>query len=60
MPKPEIDFEKCQHCGVCVDVCPLQCFEKKKDKVEITKPNECIGCRSCEVQCPQAALTVKD
>lgn len=60
MPKPTINMAKCQHCGVCVDVCPVQVFAKEKGKVAAKKPNECIGCRSCEVQCPQAAIAVSD
>ena len=60
MPKPIIDYSKCTTCGSCVEVCPVQVFEKKDDKVVVAKPNECIACKACEAQCPQKAITVED
>ena len=33
MPKPVIDYKKCTNCGNCIDVCPMDVFEKEGDKV---------------------------
>ncbi len=60
MPKPIIDYKKCTTCETCVGVCPVQVFEKKGDKVVVAKPEECIGCRACETQCPEKAIKVED
>ncbi len=60
MPKPIIDYKKCTTCETCVGVCPVQVFEKKNNKVEVAKPEDCIGCRACEVQCPEKAIKVED
>ena len=60
MPKPTIDQSKCTKCGTCIEVCPVQVFEKKDDKVVVAKPGECIGCRACESQCPAEAIKVED
>jgi NAD-dependent dihydropyrimidine dehydrogenase PreA subunit len=60
MPKPIIDAKKCTVCGTCVDTCPVNVFEKKEDKIEIAKPDDCIGCRACEAACPVQAINVED
>jgi len=44
MPKPVIDYKKCTNCGNCVDICPMQVFEKENDKVVVKHPDKCIGC----------------
>jgi NAD-dependent dihydropyrimidine dehydrogenase PreA subunit len=60
MPKPIIDYKKCNACGTCIDVCPMDVFEKENNKVVVKHPEKCIGCRACEVQCPQGAIKIVD
>ena len=64
MPKPIIDYEKCTVSKTCVDVCPMEVFdvieEDGEEKVIVAKPDECIGCKACEVQCPEEAIVVED
>ena len=60
MPKPVIDYKKCTACATCVDICPMQVFEKEGDKVVVKHPDKCIGCRACEVQCPKGAIKIVD
>ncbi len=60
MPKPIIDSSKCSNCGTCVEICPVQVFAKENGKVIVKKPSECIGCRACEVQCPEECIKIKD
>lgn len=60
MPKPVIDKNKCTDCGTCIDVCPMSVFAKEGDKVVVKNAKECIGCRACEVQCPEEAITIED
>jgi 2-oxoglutarate ferredoxin oxidoreductase subunit delta len=60
MPKPKIDEKKCTNCGTCIEVCPMGVFEKGEKTAKVAKPDECIGCRACEVQCPEEAIKVED
>jgi NAD-dependent dihydropyrimidine dehydrogenase PreA subunit len=52
-------------CGLCVDIGPtgtLQLYDDPKNKygtsVKIDAPDFCIGCRMCELQCPDFAIFV--
>lgn len=72
--KIAIDQKKCSGCGTCAEVCPVQLYEVKNGKsavskakktpskgsVSVSDSGDCIGCRACEAQCPEAALKVTD
>ena len=70
-----VDKEKCKACGKCVSRCPkhlielvpyraeqhVQCASRDKGKtlMQACKVG-CIGCKKCEKECPQQAVTVTD
>lgn len=58
MVKIVVDNDKCTGCGTCVDTCPVAVFEIKDGKSVPAKPEECLVCRACEVQCPENAIQV--
>jgi len=58
MVKIVIDNHKCTGCGTCKDVCPVAVYEMKDEKSVAVKPDECLVCRACEVQCPESAIQV--
>ena len=63
MPKPIVD-NKCNLCKdqdemQCIKFCPVNVFEKGKTKSEVKRPDDCIGCRACEFNCPQKAIKIK-
>ncbi len=64
MPRVIIDLARCKGKGTCADVCPVSVFEikaiKGKRKSVAVNEKDCIGCRSCEVQCPEKAIKVQD
>jgi len=60
MPKPIINKEKCKGCFTCVEVCPVEVFAKDGEKAKVAKPDACIGCRACEVQCSEGAIKVEE
>ena len=57
---PIVDEEKCQGCGECVDVCPVEVFELQGEKSVAVNAEECLGCESCIEVCEPAAITVEE
>ena len=50
-------------CGTCYEVCPSECFDEPEGgKVAINEDNraDCVGCRACETQCPEEAITITE
>lgn len=56
-----LDEGKCTGCGVCVQVCPRNCYEIDRDRhlALIPRGNKCVKCGACIVQCPFDALFFK-
>lgn len=61
--KPYIENDKCVHCGICVQSCPVPGkavdFRKGKDKPPVYDYKKCIRCFCCQEMCPQKAIKVK-
>jgi len=55
-----IDREKCNGCGLCVDVCKDYNFEILDGKAKLTGKGifECIACAHCMLICPKDAIKV--
>lgn len=56
MIKQVVDERKCRGCGVCLKVCPSKVFEIKAGKAYPSNSGACIGCRMCEIHCPNYAI----
>ncbi len=54
-----IDYEKCTHCGVCVDYCRFDAIHNEGGKVVISETS-CDGCQLCSRICPLEAITMVD
>ena len=56
-----VDHEKCNGCGLCVEVCSDTVFELIDGKAVATQKNSlfgCIGCGQCMAVCPEGAISV--
>ena len=59
-----VDWDICDGCGICVDVCPVGVFEWKgasDDQLSSKKPlparePDCVQCFRCERECPVEAI----
>jgi 2-oxoglutarate ferredoxin oxidoreductase subunit delta len=60
MSHPVVDYKKCKSNFVCLEVCPMGVFAKENNKIVVKNPSACIGCRACEIQCPEKAIKVVD
>jgi NAD-dependent dihydropyrimidine dehydrogenase PreA subunit len=55
----KLDSEKCNGCGICMEVCPHPVFILVDKKVEIFDRDACIECGACALNCPTDALEVR-
>ena len=53
----QIDQEKCNGCGLCVDACPLQVISLENDKAKVDQ-DACTECGQCVDECPNKAISV--
>jgi len=59
---PEVAYiisEKCNLCGVCMNVCPVAAVEKPPTGMVIN-PVSCVGCGICVPRCPQEAIELNN
>ncbi len=56
---PEVDYEKCNFCGKCSEVCEYNAIVVAKNKVLIF-PELCHSCGGCILLCPQQAFKEKE
>jgi MinD superfamily P-loop ATPase len=56
--KPEIDYKKCNGCGLCAKNCRFSAIKIIDGKPKLNQ-FLCEGCGACEVICPQGAIKLK-
>jgi NAD-dependent dihydropyrimidine dehydrogenase PreA subunit len=53
-----LDSQRCRGVGYCQEVCPRGCYEvdRTRHTARIARPERCVQCGACIVQCPFDAL----
>ncbi len=51
----------CKACGICIAFCPKGVFRADKTGLpRVIDSDRCVGCRFCEIHCPDMAVTVQE
>jgi NAD-dependent dihydropyrimidine dehydrogenase PreA subunit len=53
-----IDYDKCDRCKKCVEVCTYGALEWFDGMSVVVNSNNCKDCRECERVCPNNAITI--
>ena len=57
----EVDREKCNRCGTCVDMCPMDVLHFGSSGYPYMKfRDDCWYCDYCVFLCPRQAVKMKD
>jgi ferredoxin len=55
-PSPHLYIERCNRCGLCVEVCSRGVLVLDPCELRVDQERECDGCATCEEICPQDAI----
>jgi len=62
-----VNTDRCKACEICVDACPAGVLSMQADphstlgaNIEVVTIDACIGCRECELSCPDFAIYVAE
>ena len=54
----QLDVQKCNGCGMCIEVCPQQVFVLSAKVSSIHDRDACIECGACAKNCACGAISV--
>ena len=46
----------CNHCGLCIDLCPVQALRRMPNGNVILNRTVCVGCQACVAFCPRGVM----
>jgi len=58
IPRIEINKSWCKQCGICVEFCPKNVYDMKKQELIVSRPEDCTECDLCVALCPDFAITI--
>ena len=51
-----LKMTNCNHCGLCMDMCPVLALKRTPKGTVILNKNTCVGCQSCVAFCPGSVM----
>ena len=58
--RPKIDQNKCDKCGICIDICPIKAIKINAENIQIdSKKCMYVRCLKCAEQCPAGAIEIR-
>ena len=54
---PQIDKEKCNGCGLCINVCYCHALVMVDNVITVIEVEDCGWCTECEAVCPTGAIS---
>lgn len=54
----QFNRELCNNCKMCSTVCPHAVFERTNGVVYLVRPENCMECGACQLNCATGAITV--
>ncbi len=55
-----IDEQKCNVCGECIKICPVEIYKMEGERLGVGNTDECSGCQSCISVCEPQAITLSE
>ena len=52
----KLEMSNCNHCGLCMDMCPVLAIARNRNGTVILNKKSCVGCQSCVSFCKQGVM----
>ena len=60
MNQVSVNAKWCKSCGLCAEFCLKKVFDFLAGTTVVpARQADCVGCRQCELKCPELAITVE-
>ena len=50
------EMSNCNHCGLCIDMCPVQAIKRLANGTVVINKKLCVGCMACVGFCPRGVM----